>query len=690
MKTYYKLPGILGILLLFSVVSQANWQKRENKNSFVTQERISQQNKRDPISDRGDSLPNNFTDEAIKGLRDEKGNKIFSASQSDHEEGSRPQGFYTAGKPVNVTTTTLTITGEASNNEFGFSVSTAGDVNGDGFSDVIVGAWKHNNITGRAYVFYGGSPMDNIADVTLTGASGGIRFGYSVSSAGDVNGDGYSDVIVGAHAYSSFTGRAYVYYGGSSMNQDADVTMTGDTTFNDFGRSVSTAGDVNGDGFSDVIVGAWNYDVYRGRAYVYYGSSSMNNVADVIMTGESASVGFGFSVSTAGDVNGDGYSDVIAGARNYNNYTGRSYIFYGGSSMNNVADVTMTGEVTFDDFGFSVSTAGDVNGDGFADVIVSAWLHGPPNSTGRVYIFYGGSSMNNAADVIMNGEAIANHFGVSVSTAGDVNRDGYSDVIVGADGYGSSTGRAYVFYGGSSMNNVADIIMTGEATSNNFGKSVSTAGDVNNDGYSDIIVGAYDYGSGSGVGRAYVYISETITLNLTLFIEGFYNSATNLQVSDTIKVYLRNAIPPFNKVDSVKAVISSNGSATLHFGNATTGTYYIVVTHRNSIETWSESGGEVLTLGASVNYDMSNIITQAFGSNLMQVDATPVRFAIYSGDVNQDGSVDLSDLGLIDNDVYNFNSGYVAADVNGDGFVDISDLEITDNNAINFIVIQRP
>ena len=153
----------------------------------------------------------------------------------------------------------VTMTGEAISNFFGVSVSSAGDVNGDGFSDVIVGAYRYSSDTGRAYIYFGGTSMDNIADVTMTGVAEFTNFGISVSSAGDVNGDSYSDVIVGAVGYSSSTGRAYIFLGGASMNNTADVTMTGETTFNEFGESVSSAGDVNSDGYSDVIVGAAGY-----------------------------------------------------------------------------------------------------------------------------------------------------------------------------------------------------------------------------------------------------------------------------------------------------------------------------------------------------------------------------------------------------------------------------------------------
>ncbi|MBK8381484.1 MAG: FG-GAP repeat protein [Ignavibacteria bacterium] len=168
-----------------------------------------------------------------------------------------------------------------------------------------------------------------------------------------MNGDGYSDVIVGApfnNAGGTDAGRAYIYFGGSAMNNVADLIMTGEAAGDQFGSSVSSAGDVNGDGYSDVIVGAILNDAGgtgAGRAYIYFGGSSMNNVADLIMTGEAGSDQFGVSVSSAGDVNGDGYSDVIVGANGNDaggSNAGRAYIYFGGSAMNNVADVIMTGQ----------------------------------------------------------------------------------------------------------------------------------------------------------------------------------------------------------------------------------------------------------------------------------------------------------------------------------------------------------
>ena len=417
-------------------------------------------------------------------------------------------------------------TGETANDYFGWSVSTAGDVNGDGYSDIIVGAYGNDaggTFAGRAYIYYGGTTMDNTADIIMTGEAANDYFGDVVKTAGDVNGDGYSDIIVGAKgndAGGDAAGRAYIYFGGTSMDNIADVIMTGEAAGDVLGGSVATAGDVNGDGYGDVIVGAYGNDAggtSAGRAYIYFGGSSMDNTADVIMTGVAAIDYFGQSVSTAGDVNGDGYSDVVVGA--YQNDAGgidagRSYIYFGGSSMNNIADVIMTGEAAGDSFGNSVATASDVNGDGYSDVIIGAPNNDAKGSnTGRSYIYFGGSSMDNTADVIMTGEVAWDYFGQSVSTAGDVNEDGYSDVVVGAlynDAGGNGAGRAYIYFGDTSMDNTVDVIMTGAAVSDLFGWSVSTAGDVNGDGYSDVIVGAdQNDAGGTDAGRAFLYLSSS-------------------------------------------------------------------------------------------------------------------------------------------------------------------------------------
>ncbi|MEO8447739.1 MAG: FG-GAP-like repeat-containing protein, partial [bacterium] len=331
------------------------------------------------------------------------------------------------------------------------------------------------------------------------------------------------------------------------------------------------------------------------------------------------------------------------------------------------------------------------NGDGYSDVIVGA-----SNSSlrGRAYIYYGGASMNNTEDLTMTGEAPNNLFGISVSTAGDVNGDGYSDVIVGSRNHNGLTGRAYIFYGGASMDNTADVTMTGETTNNNFGCSVSTAGDVNGDGNPDLIIGASGYNNNTG--KSYLYFTSPparfSTINIKVIPEGFYNSSTNtLNRKDTVRAYLHNNTTPFNVVDSAIAVVHSVlYQGTFKFFNAPDGTYYIVIRHRNSIETWSKTGGEPFLNGTQMSYNFTNIVTKAFGNNMKQVDAFPVRFGIYSGDVNQDGTIDVIDIVNIYNDANNFVSGYVKTDLTGDDFVDVTDLTIAFNNSNNFVGVIRP
>jgi hypothetical protein len=209
------------------------------------------------------------------------------------------------------------------------------------------------------------------------------------------------------------------------------------------GEVVASLGDVNADGYDDWAIGLKDAAIYPsgkkvGKVYIYFGSNTLFNekAPNLILTGEADIDRFGTSAAAAGDVNHDGFSDVIVGAywnRAGGLDAGRAYIYFGGASMDNIPDVIFTGEDHIDRFGTSVSSAGDVNHDGFSDVIVGAYLHETAGrDAGRAYLYFGGTNMNNIADVIFNGEADVDYFGNSVAAAGDVNHDGFSDVIVGA------------------------------------------------------------------------------------------------------------------------------------------------------------------------------------------------------------------------------------------------------------------
>ncbi len=325
--------------------------------------------------------------------------------------------LYYGGNPMD-NHADLIFKGENKGDNFGKSISFAGDLNGDGYDDIIIGAGNYNGCTGRAYIFYGGSSPDNKPDVILTGETVNSYFGFSVSGAGDVNGDCYDDVIVGAYQVN----KAYIFYGGSQMNNSFDILLSGSLTF---GYSVAGAGDVNGDSFDDVIVGEYFFDGYSGKANIFYGGSPMNTTVDVTMAGPSGGSKLGSSVAGGGDINGDGFDDVIVGAPGYNNLRGLTRIYFGGPAMDGDFDVSIEGKSLCDYEGISVAGIGDINRDGYDDIITGA--DGYDGNNGRVRVFYGGRSMDNVADITFG---YGHRTGIAVTGGGDTNGDGYPDFAV--------------------------------------------------------------------------------------------------------------------------------------------------------------------------------------------------------------------------------------------------------------------
>ena len=199
---------------------------------------------------------------------------------------------------------------------------------------------------------------------------------------------------------------------------------------------------------------------------------------------------------------------------------------------------------------------------------------------------------------------------------------------------------------------------------------------------------SYDTISGDQI-TTVKYKQSSFTLNLTSFIEGLYNSVSNSMISDTVKVYLRSSVSPYNQLDSVKGILSTLGTGTFYFSNAADGiNYYIVVKHRNGLETWSSSGNSFTS--GSLSYDFSTAANKSFGSNQMQADVSPIRYAFFSGDINQDGFIDLTDVIFINNDANNFLSGYIVSDITGNNTTDLTDVIMAYNNANIFVSVKKP
>ena len=386
-----------------------------------------------------------------------------------------------------------------------------GDVNGDGYDDLLITASRFNECQGRAYLYYGGTNMDTSPDLVFTGED----IGDYLSEGGwltDLNRDGYCDVILGAFGHNNKQGRVYVYYGGEKTDAKADVTIDGEPgTVGKFGRTC-TAGDVNGDGYEDMFVGAQQYDGdYTGRIYLYYGGESFDTNCDLILTGEKANDTFGWMIDASGDVDGDHYCDLVTATRWFD-YTegdpdrGRAYLYYGGDPMDGEADVIFTGETKVDDFGSGLEVA-DVDNDGRADILIGARTFN--DYAGRVYLYWGKekASMSNHPDLIFESESKNIAFGGDDIEVGNVDGDSYGDIAVAAYGYppGIRAGRVYLYHGDTQIRINADCDSSVTFSGRNNLAQFITIGDFNNDSYGDLVVGGWGYPDGAKQGRVWLY-----------------------------------------------------------------------------------------------------------------------------------------------------------------------------------------
>ncbi|MEC7987794.1 MAG: MopE-related protein [Myxococcota bacterium] len=448
-----------------------------------------------------------------------------------------------------------TLVGEDTTNYSGQHVKSLGDMDGDGLDDIIIGSFGNNQFAGKAYIVFssslGSTTSINLADAdySFSASTGFDSFGYAVASAGDVDGDGRDDLLVGATGNSehiSGAGKIYLFLAsslGARTNltvDDADYSFYGENPADYIGMSFDGAGDIDGDGLDDIIIGTSLNDEVRenaGKAYLIFGGNlalhgnaprSLSE-ADFFFFGENANHNAGVSVSGAGDIDGDGLDDVIIGADGALSNTGKAYIVLASSINNNVfandpttiflseADHTFLGAVEGDRAGKSVSKAGDINGDGITDLLIGA--SGDQTVPGTTYLIFGGSLTDPTYDLADSdysfvGEANGDNIGFYVSPGGDIDGDGLDDVLLGSS-YNSensvAAGKAYLVLGSSLGSNSrihlsdADYSFLGEQSESYAGAFI-TAGNLNGDGKDDIVVGGFGYDSYTG--KTYIIMSE--------------------------------------------------------------------------------------------------------------------------------------------------------------------------------------
>jgi hypothetical protein len=435
-----------------------------------------------------------------------------------------------------------TLVGEAAADNFGNSVSPAGDLDGNGTDELIVGAYHEStNATqsGAVYLFDGvasGTVDASTADAVFYGDDEKHRAGGNVLASTDVDGDGQEDLLITALRASgggNTRGSVYVMLGGAAfsgaydLETDADYIIDGEGNYDRLGSALLAVGDLDGDSTTDVAMSALYEDFGAGdggAVYILDGITSSDDVASAAVAsvhGEVSGGTLGGAVGGGTDVDGDTYDDLIIGYDEDSSSAGSVGVFYGPLStglLYSDADVSLTGENSSDLAGNAVAGIRDLDGDGYDELLVGAPGEDTGGSAaGKVYLMAGPvtSGSLSGATASWTGESAGDSFGTQIQT-GDFDGDGTDDLLIAAPNYGSTDeGAAYVIYGGTLSGSLsasdADLRLVGAAASDGAGSSIAVVGDTDGDSAAELFVGAIDAdggGSSSGAGYLLLGVSE--------------------------------------------------------------------------------------------------------------------------------------------------------------------------------------
>ena len=469
----------------------------------------------------------------------------------------------------------LRFVGEHAGDAMGESVSSAGDIDGDGRADLLLGAHANGaggELSGSAYLFYSTDALLatrsvvslSSADLQLIGEEAGDRAGVAVHHAGDVDGDGRADLVVGAYKNDrggADAGATYLLLSSGALAREgdeldlgaSDLILVGEEAGDLSGRRLAMAGDVDDDGKSDLLVGASGQGeagTGAGAAYLLFSSGALKSRglydlgdADLKLLGASPGDGAGSAVAAAGDVDGDGDADILVGAPYdagedveidadavYLLLSSTAQALRGSTLSLGDADFKFVEEEVNDRAGYAASGAGDVDGDGTPDLLVGAMYNDEGGSNaGAAYLLKSSGALGSgettmslsAADIKFVGEESNDNAGIAVANAGHVDGDERADLLVGAhqqDGGGANAGAVYLLLSSGALSGEvatldlsdADLKLIGVGAGDNTGTSVTGAGDINGDGLQDLLMGAFFHTvDGEQFGAAYVVLGRS-------------------------------------------------------------------------------------------------------------------------------------------------------------------------------------